>query len=319
MAEQPLVFVHVPKTAGTSLRDGLAEALPPDAMLCDYGPESALTHPGLRAKPGGEALRALVEELQPRVISGHFTLVRYACAVPVTRMFTMLRHPEEHAVSQYLHRQRMGSFKGSFEEFLELEEYANTQARLFGDFPIDLLGFIGLAERFEESCRLFEHRYGIAPRRLRRNEAKLKPSARPQLDARTRGLIARTRKLDLQLYKRSTWIFEARLAAMAAGKPDVVARMRVHSGTEVDGFALNHESDEPAQVRVVMGKRFRSPLFAAERPLERWPAFTLPREGRIGFSCTLPEPPAPGEVVRLEYADGRPIGRYQAPAAAPAG
>ncbi|QDL90969.1 hypothetical protein FDP22_03690 [Paroceanicella profunda] len=318
MAEQPLVFVHVPKTAGTSLRDGLAEVLPPDSVVCDYGSDSAITHPALRDQPGPDERREVMERLRPAVISGHFTLVRYASLVPPTRMFTMLRAPEAHAVSQFLHRSRMGSFDGSFEEFLELEDYANTQARLFGDFPVELLGFIGLAERFDESCALFEHRYGISPRRLRRNEAKQKPGARPQMNAGLRGLIARTRKQDTLLYKRATWLFDARLKALANGQPHVVGRMKVHSGTQVEGLALNHDSPEPAQVRLVVGKRFRSPLFPASEPVERWKAFALPRDGNIGFSYTLPLIPEPGEVVRLEYSDGRHIGRHVSSGPAPA-
>jgi hypothetical protein len=77
---QPIVSVHLPKTAGTTFRHMLQQAFP--ALTLDYGePHILAPHIGC--------------------IHGHFFVEKYTGILPRARFIAWLRDPIERLVSQY--------------------------------------------------------------------------------------------------------------------------------------------------------------------------------------------------------------------------
>lgn len=105
---QPLwVFVHVPKTAGSSLRAELARRLPPDANITiDH---ATAAEGGFHAQMDAavEAFLAAAPEKGIRFASGHILgrhVKRIRTALPGTRFVTLLREPVARVVSDYRHQ-----------------------------------------------------------------------------------------------------------------------------------------------------------------------------------------------------------------------
>ncbi len=102
----PCIFVHVPKTAGTSLRAELAAILPPDINIhVDYTDTSRSFHDRI-----DDAVARFLQQAGPRGIrfaSGHIVgrhVTRIAQQLPQARFITMLRDPVARLVSDYRHQ-----------------------------------------------------------------------------------------------------------------------------------------------------------------------------------------------------------------------
>ncbi|WP_372622114.1 hypothetical protein [Falsiroseomonas sp.] len=171
------LFVHVPKTAGSSLAADLAALIPPYRSI-------HIDHTD-RSRPAPERYDIVTErflEAQAaapcRIASGHVqfrNVKRISDAVPGTRLFTMLREPVARLVSDYLYQlspmhplaAEVRARIPDFAAFVELKGQRNRIARHLlppkvvadGDVAggLDLLGkrfaFIGLQERYELGYR----------------------------------------------------------------------------------------------------------------------------------------------------------------------
>lgn len=100
------VFVHVPKTAGTSLRQELAAFLQPDVNIAvDYADTSRSF--GVRMDEAVEAFLARTAAQPVRFASGHILgrhVQRIRARLPGTRFVTFLRDPVQRVVSDYRHQ-----------------------------------------------------------------------------------------------------------------------------------------------------------------------------------------------------------------------
>lgn len=102
---QPLIFIHVPKTAGTSVRTLFARWFE-DGLLSHYIDEPT------GALPPRRDLAALHSRRRPVAVYGHFNSLRgsgVAEYYPQVRQFvTILRDPFDAAISNYHFAQRVG-------------------------------------------------------------------------------------------------------------------------------------------------------------------------------------------------------------------
>ena len=176
-----IVFVHIPKTAGSSFRLAAEQYFGPDALLFDYGAEAAQTSDLVkhwiygRQDPAG--FHEAVEAGPFRFLSGHFNREKYA-DLPGARLVTWMRDPVDRLWSSYRHWCRHQGFDGSFGEFLEQPRRQNQQARILGD-RLKGLSFVGLTERFASDLEVFNAAFGTEFWMLRANEAPPGDSERP--------------------------------------------------------------------------------------------------------------------------------------------
>ncbi len=91
-ADRPLCFLHIAKTGGTSLTDALARLYPPEQVFSDGGNLSIAYLETLGEKLGGRVLLAgHPDQGVAATLQGHADIM------------TVLRRPEDQAVSNYLH------------------------------------------------------------------------------------------------------------------------------------------------------------------------------------------------------------------------
>jgi hypothetical protein len=106
LGTDPCIFVHIPKTAGTSLRSEIAGFLRPDANIAvDYTDTSRSFHD--RIDDAVAMFLARAETTPVRFASGHI-LARHVARIRArygdARLVTFLRDPVERVISDYRHQ-----------------------------------------------------------------------------------------------------------------------------------------------------------------------------------------------------------------------
>ncbi len=166
-----LIGVHIPKTAGTSVRHVL-EVHFQHQLHVIYGEKPMADEPKIRQQKLREL--ALVEEsnLYPGIgcIYGHLLPFRYHLFKNnrQTTFFTWVRHPIERMVSDYYHIKRQTAHaheqplfkkiileKWTLEQFLFCPEMKNFQSNYLWSFPIEYFSFVGITEYFIQEFPVF--------------------------------------------------------------------------------------------------------------------------------------------------------------------
>ena len=157
-----IVFVHIPKTGGTSIRMAAAEYFGEDAVLYDYGPAQK-TSPIVRElkyeleRP--DDLARWIKDNQIAFLSGHFRYEQYAALLPDATFVTWVRDPVERIRSLYNHRTRHYDETSKLKDFVRKPRNCNKIAGLAGD-PSNYAA-IGVLERHAESIKMINAQLGI--------------------------------------------------------------------------------------------------------------------------------------------------------------
>ncbi|WP_231372849.1 hypothetical protein [Thioalkalivibrio sp. ALE9] len=212
LREYPLkLFVHIPKTAGTSLRHRL-EANLGSRLACDYGPDHPLTHPELKASAGraqGE-LRDALERAGVSVLYGHTRYPLWNEAFSTGEVMSILRHPVDRCISHYQHFLSHGGAPEdplatgvatgqlTLQEFAAAVQQRNLQAHQLGitEASLGSLGDFGLLMTSED----LSFRLELGERRNRGRRSFSVTSG--DIDA-----ILENNALDMKLYElvRQAW------------------------------------------------------------------------------------------------------------------
>lgn len=230
-----IIFLHIGKTAGSTLRQVLSRQLPGSQVMV------------VRAlrRPRGETLADFAalpeaERARPRLIMGHTVFGLHELVPRPCTYMTMLRDPVRLVHSQYRyvrrrprHRHHDDAMRMSLSEYVESGiaiEADNSQTRAvcgdvdtpFGECTEAMLeraianldrhfAWVGLTERFAESMVLLGRTFGWPD--VRYVSANVARSA-PELTADERRLIERLNTLDRRLYEHAATMFDERVAAI---------------------------------------------------------------------------------------------------------
>ena len=168
-----LLVVHVPKTAGTSLRLALERYYGVNRVIRDYGPNAKATSQVVQEylysenKADKEALIQRVSESGAKVLVGHFHVAKYSPYFDPARILAFVREPMERACSEYLHRIKNKTYSGTFESFAQSNSKRNIQSRFLAG--VSDQSFVGLTEQYPGSLRYLNALYGMKLKRLKRN------------------------------------------------------------------------------------------------------------------------------------------------------
>ncbi len=192
--------IHIPKTAGVSIRNILKE---------HFGPGFVQYYWQIT-----DAWGRVVDKVpsDATCVHGHYHADKLARLFPGARLITWVRDPVERVISSYHHQLREPDMNHSVcrelhDRKLSLTEYAtlplmrNEMTRYFGSKkPEDFL-FIGIVEEFEPSLAVMAELLGFAvPRPRRDNVNPEKPADRYELDPAVRREILAVNEQDADLY-----------------------------------------------------------------------------------------------------------------------
>ncbi len=197
---QTVVFVHIPKTAGSSLRQGVRQAKPKHTILFDYRPDGrATTKEYVDKFDNPDGRNELAEEFaeKPLFLCGHFRAEKYVPHFPLSTFAAFFRDPVERVLSNYNQRLRRG-FEYTLEEYLNLTDHHNVQSKFVIGVNWREFGFIGLTDEYDESLKRFREFSGIKVKALKRN-VRARPFAPPSPD-----MVAQIKAVnmdDIELYR----------------------------------------------------------------------------------------------------------------------
>lgn len=200
---KPIIFVHIPKTAGTSFRFAAKDYYGVEHCLWDYGLENEsnkiakLWNSNIISQ---EDYIKIIAETGTKFISGHFHASKYINFTPQKNFVSFVRNPIERVISEFNHVSTRSGYKESFDTFYKLECQKNRQSKLLSGIEIGSGAQIGITERFNESLRMINKAHCTEFRPLESNKAEKKQVDIHNLSEKIIEEINELNKLDIELY-----------------------------------------------------------------------------------------------------------------------
>jgi hypothetical protein len=223
VTDRTVIFLHLPKAAGSTLNRVIAQ---------QYSPEEIY-------KTSGKPPQVLASEIagkKPRLIAGHQPFGLHALMAGPSTYITILREPAERMISHYHYARKLsrhemhGEIAGGLSLRDAAHRMANLQTRYLADESVRGTGetagrealesakenlashfaVAGVAECFEESLVLLQRRLGWRVRPVASsNVTRGKKSPHSEADL---ALIREVNALDRELYDWARARFEAEIA-----------------------------------------------------------------------------------------------------------
>ena len=198
-----IVFVHIPKTGGTSVREALFRARPDAVNLCDYGADHASTSPLiklLRYGPDADLrrLRDILEDKPAYTLCGHIKAGTFGPTFGAARLLTVLRDPVDRVVSNYRQCFRRREFAGSLMEFARRPDVRNAQFRFTHPYRLDQWLFVARLERLAADMAEFAQ---ILDAPILVDRANVAPEGPAEISAAERREILALNEHDAELYE----------------------------------------------------------------------------------------------------------------------
>jgi hypothetical protein len=283
------LFVHIPKTAGTSFRSGVEDKC---HVINDYGINSERTSEKLKeeiyVQRNPFALKVILHNEPSHWIFGHVPLQKYIDFVPVLNTVSFVRSPLEQVVSHYNHFVSHYDFKGEIDDFIKKAGVLNVQHRLLAFLPAGLIGCLGITEEYEDSLFMLNHHLQTDFSLKTANVNAAKSISADNIDISLQKLILSKNQLDVALYTEARFLFNQRLQQLKEKKPWVYACVNVNGNNVVHGCAYFADKDDAVTLIVHLNNK----EFKQKKAQEFYKEYTkanFPRQRYIGFRFDLPK------------------------------
>lgn len=204
-----IVFIHIPKTGGTSVRESARQYFGDGRMLYDYAPAAPKTSPLVREWVYQRAdLKGFAEQVQAsgfQFMSGHFSYNKYARHFRGAQFVSWVREPVARLWSSWCHAHRHQGFEGDFKTYYQRPEFQNQQSDYVGT-DLSCFAMLGVLEHFDQSLEKLNRDMGLGLRPLHENSAP---------DALTAGPDQQDREQIKALNKRDQALYEAAIKRLA--------------------------------------------------------------------------------------------------------
>lgn len=306
----PIIYLHIPKTAGTSFRLSAEQYFGPGQVLNDYGEKSPSTSEDIRASVYSNSdVKALRKAgLQKNFLTGHFILAKYREIFPDSPVVSFFRDPIDRVISEFIHFSSHYNFEGTLKDFYSKSHFQNRQTHaMSGALPTEL-DFFGITEQYEESLSLFNRRYGTKFPLAKLNTGRYSGGTKDLASPEDIEQIKRLNQQDIELYEYALEKF-----AMQSAEPQTPMRTtRRYCGIlggmneqELYGWMVDRESDKPAEITVAVNGeiRLRQEASVYREDLMR-KGFHV--EGTCGFLVPLQKlgKVMPGDRISVQTTDG---------------
>ncbi|MCG5513991.1 sulfotransferase family 2 domain-containing protein [Ectothiorhodospira shaposhnikovii] len=285
----PYFFVHVPKTAGTSFRLGLEQAVGKERVFYDYGAKSPHTSGQVSELIYQDAdfwhfFQSIQSDESPVVIAGHVPVLRFVAGCGVANTMLFLRHPLQRLMSEYQHFVRNNGYEKPFKVFYEGAHNQNRQSKMLHGAPLEAIGLLGITERYGETLEILRSRFGLEIPVREDNQGRNGLGERHVFEGRDESRCRYLNAHDLELYDYALALFDQRRELFMAGKPYVHGKLVRADEQRIAGWAWwGDDSHVPVKVQILINGQVERELSATEFRSELC-RLTPPRGGYVGFS-----------------------------------
>lgn len=289
---KPILFIHIPKTAGTSLNASAEAYFGADTIERDYGADAPHTTGLVREHIYGDktvdqfALADAFLSERKAWLTGHFSADRYIQFLGCENVISFVREPVERVISEYLYLKRTQRMDRTFEEFYRSPDETNKQYSFVGRFPWHAFHFVGTQERYREGLKHLTETLGIPIELQEKNRRG--DQEHEAIDAATRADIAAWNAQDKAFYDAVCVYMEKQFAVREKGQPFCFHDVGFVEGQHAIGWAFYEANNEPVDVELYVDGERVSTIIASEHvPELHW--VNSPRKGCVGFRFVLTE------------------------------
>lgn len=206
-----IYFLHLQKTAGTSINDAAIAEFTRERVLLVYGNDSQWTSNAAKeirmaAKDRADHLRRLADYIETHGIAyfaSHMAATGLSSFDP-GRAFTILRDPVERVISQYFFFRQQRRTDETLEAFVERPENRNHQSQKLMGVDLEHLAAVGVTERFAPFVAHLNERLGTSFKVVHRKRGGLvKDFKSSRVNEAVRRRIAELNSADADLYRRA--------------------------------------------------------------------------------------------------------------------
>ena len=290
----PVIFLHIPKTAGTSFRTSAISYFGKANVLKDYGVESKNTSPDIiNYFYNADDLESLREVgLSRKMLCGHFSLPRYREVFPASPVITFFRDPVKRVISEFVHFSNHYDYTGSLEDFYKDPKFQNRQHHILGGAKPTDLDFYGLTEQFGKSLEMFNQKYNTKLKMTELNKGTYSRCSVVKPTAEQIEEISHLNQADLALYTLALESFDCQANKPTTTAADMALRYRGNFGGIRDdklcGWITDSQTRKPTVLLILVnGKVLTTTTANVERPdLVR---NGIDKKGICGFEVPLQE------------------------------
>jgi len=282
-----LFLVQIPETAGSNLRLAACRLWGSGRIVSDYGPSNRHTSKSvvelIQLEKDFHGFKTYLFEQDIALFTSRSPLRCLRRIFAASDIITFVKQPVDLVIQRYVAAKRNGC-KADLYEFAALRVHRNIQSRFLRTVPIELLGFVGLSERFGDSLALLNQQYGCNLSELTTSAA-ADPATinRVTVSRVEREAIAELNKDDLELYATACELFDTRINLHQNATPYVHGRVHRLSNSAIQGWAVPAQSTEPCRVRLHINQECIAILPASEY-LPTLKERNVSRDGYVGFS-----------------------------------
>ncbi len=310
--KDPIIYLHIPKTAGTSFRISAADYFGQENVLYDYGAESSTTSEELLNSVESEASIEKIRTagLRAKMLGGHFSFPKYRNLFPDSPVVSFFRDPVDRVVSEFVHFSNHYSYTDTLEDFYRSPRFQNRQHKSLGGAKPTDLDFFGLTEKYEHSLELFNTKYNTALKVVALNKGNYgTKSQRIEPTEQQREVIRHLNQADVGLYQLAVEQFDRQDLNRNVARDPITRYIGNLGGIRQDklyGWVFDNESSQPAYVQIsVNGEKRLETQACLERPdIVR---SGLREDPRCGFIVPVSELGTinADDSISIQTADGR--------------
>lgn len=283
------MFVHIPKTAGTSFRASLEKT---KKVVCDYGEGKEHTSSEITEYVYlNKDIYGLKQAISDKEtwLCGHMHLNKYLGMVVPQNIVTFVREPLARVISHYNHEVRWGANPNvTLEEFLQSNRASNFQHRFLQGLPLSLVGFVGVTEQYAASLELLETEMMLKVEEEQINQNTQKASNETDFTPEILSLIKEQNALDQKLYDSAKTIIKERQRLAGENVQWTYIYAEVTPNNRLRGVAFRRDDDNPIILTLILDGAKKCSIVASElTPL--FPSALFPRDRFVGFSYAIPK------------------------------
>ncbi len=297
-----LVFIHIPKTAGTSFRKAAEQYYGKEHIFYDYSPSSSETSPEIVEKIYNDddlyAFSLTFKEHMHMFLAGHFPVAKYYSLFETQNVISFVRNPVAQVISHFNHYTTYHNYTKSIEEFILEPRFQNIQSRLLLHKPLGLFGFLGITEQYEDSIALFNAAYGTDFAYLHNNKKQEGTLSAENLDRDLLKKIEDLNRKDIVLYDAVCQQFETRKKLHRQNQPYTYGFIQSVTDTTLKGCAFQAHCDDAVDIEIYHNDQCIAEVKAKDyRPglLNQG----VPRKGFIGFEYDFGNAEINAEEIRV--------------------